>query len=491
MRARGKHYGPLKRTGRGTTLQCRLTLSIVTVILVVLGTGMLLDLHLAREQLINTTIGSLEEQARAIRTARLQITDPAQYARYVDNFCAQMNIYISPGHHILVLDETGEVSTRSRHHSGAEVEQALLAGSPQDRILTVGQHRLAQVRVRDKRGGTIIVAQYLDHMERILRWQLMSLVLTAAATALAIILLIYLIMKVWVIAPVNGLVAAARQWAARDFSARSESIGPADFRLLADEFNIMSEQLERHERTRRAELEQARTIQANLLPTAQPTAPALRIATEYRPAEHIGGDLYDVFDLPHDRICIAILDVCGHGISAALLTGVVKMSLHRRLAEEGSLRAAVRGVNRDLLACTPEGHFVTACVGIWNPQERSWTYCAAGHPGGLLLTPHGTESLESTAPLLGALEETHWPANTIKLSPGDRVFLYTDGVVESGLAEENLGDYDLEGLVGRSADSGVTEQVAAIMAETIRRSGGEMKDDATIVAFEVAPEPAL
>jgi HAMP domain-containing protein len=419
------------------------------------------------------------------------MTGAAEFASYVDDFCAQMNEHISPGHHILILDETGAVMIRSRHHSGAEVEEALLSGNPDERILFVDNHKLAQVRLKDKSGTTIVLAQYLDYMERILRAQLISRGLTTAATALAITLLIYLGMKVWVITPVNSLASAARRWATRDFSARSEPMGPADFRFLAGEFNSMSEQLERHQQNLIAELEQARQIQANLLPAEQPAVSGLHIATDYRPAQHVAGDLYDVFAATQDRTCIAILDVSGHGISAALLTGVVKMSLRRRLVEEDDLSEAMRLVNNDLLACTPEGHFVTACVGLWSQQGQSWTYCAAGHPGGLLLTQARTEPLESTAPLLGVLEETDWPTSTVRLSPSDRIFLYTEGVVESGLAEGKTDGYDLEEALNNCVDLELGEQIASMMAGTIRHGNGRIKDDATIVAFEVLPEPAL
>lgn len=178
-------------------------------------------------------------------------------------------------------------------------------------------------------------------------------------------------------------------------------------------------------------------------------------------------------------------------IVTAVLTGVVKMSLHRRLAETDDLSEAMRLVNDDLIACVPEGHFVTACVGVWNQRDQSWTYCAAGHPGGLLLTQNHTKSLESTASLLGVFGGTDWPTNAVKLSPGDRVFLYTDGVVEAGLAEGKVEPYDLEKVLNNFIDLSLSEQIATIMAETTRRSSGRIKDDATIVAFEVLPEPIL
>jgi serine phosphatase RsbU (regulator of sigma subunit) len=363
----------------------------------------------------------------------------------------------------------------------------LLSGNPQDQILFVGDHKLAQVRLIEQDGPTIILAQYLDYMESVLHAQLVSRCLTTAVTALAIMLLIYLGMRFWVIAPVTSLAHTARQWAARDFSARSKLTGPAEFRFLADELNSMSQQLERHQNNLTAELEQARQIQTNLLPTGQPVISGLHIVADYRPAQHVAGDLYDVFNASQNRTCITILDVSGHGISAALLTGVVKMSLRRRLLEEDDLSKAMRLVNEDLLACTPEGHFVTACVGLWSQRDQTWMYCAAGHPGGLWLTQGYTAVLESTAPLLGVLEETSWPIKTVKLSSGDRVFLYTDGIVESGLAQGKVKDYDLQEVVHHCLHQGLNEQVATIMAGAVERSCGHMKDDATIIAFEVLP----
>lgn len=491
MNMKAQHYWSLKRRGHSATLQSRLTFLIVITVLVVLGVGIFIDYNLAYQRHLNATLAALEEQARALVVANSRISERIEFAGYVDDLCAQMNEHISPGHHILVLDATGKVAIRARHHSGAEVEEALLSSAPQDQILTVDGHRLAKVRLKDEDGITIIIAQYLDHMEKMLQAQVVSRSFVAGITALAIILLLFLVIRIWVIRPVNNLAGAAREWAGRNFSVRSIPMGPADFRLLADEFNSMSKELERHERNRIAELEQAKHIQSNLLPAKQPTVSGLHIATQYRPAQHVAGDLYDIFNLSNGKTCISVLDVCGHGISAALLTGVVKMSLHRRVAERKDLAFAMKLVNDDLLACTPEGQFATACVGIWNQKDQSWTYCAAGHPGGLLLTESNIESLESTAPLLGIQTGTNWSTNVVRLSPGDRVFLHTDGVVEVFSDEGKLEDYNLVKVLNDNRDLSLSEQVATIMAGTIRRSSGPIKDDATIVAFEVLPNPVL
>ena len=397
-----------------------------------------------------------------------------------------MNDYISPGHHILLLDKKGNIAVRTRHHSGAEVEEALLAADPQEQILCIGKHKLAQVRRIDQDGTIIILAQYLDHMEEILESQLISRGITAAATAFVIIFLIYLVLNYWVIKPVTNLVTAAREWADRNFAARSTPTGPSDLHLLAEEFNSMAAQLERHEHNLTAELEQANQIQAKLLPTTQPNVPGLVVATEYRPAAHVAGDLYDIFKLPDGKTAIVIMDVCGHSISAALLTGVVKMSLHRRLAENDDLCVSMKLVNKDLLDCMPVGQFVTACVGIWDQKGRTWTYCGAGYHAGELLSHGKIKSLAATAPLLGVLtDDVAWKTEKISLSVGDRVFLYTDGVIEAGTPDNRLKISGLQKTLNSLADSSITEQVKSTMSQVIQHDAGIVKDDATIVAFEV------
>jgi HAMP domain-containing protein len=471
------------------TLQLRLTALIVIAVLVVMSGGIALDYRREFKRHLSALLASLEEQARALEVASLRIKDEAEFTEHVNDFCAQMNEYISPGHHILVLEKTGEVTIRARHHSGPEVELALLRADSNDSVVLLGKHKLAQVRLQRDDESMIIVAQYLDHMEGTLRVQLISRSLFAGVAAIAIILITYSFVNLWVIRPVRGLADAAKKWAARSFSARAIPFGPAEFHFLANEFNIMSEQLEKHELSRIAELEQARNIQMNLLPASNPTVTGLTIAAEYRPAEHVAGDLYDIFKLADAKTAFAVLDVCGHGISAALLTGVVKMSLHRRLTEEDNLSRAMELVNSDLLSCVLQGRFVTACVGIWNSDDHTWTYCAAGHPGGMLVSNGRAQSLNSTAPLLGVLSDADWATDIIRLSSGSKLFLYSDGVVEAGVADGRMEDFDLEKTLLQNMDSRLIEQVAAVMAEATCNTTVQSMDDATIVAFEVLPEP--
>ncbi len=465
------------------SLRMRLTLALVGIVLTTTGIGMYLDYRREYQVHMAGLRSSLIEQARALQVARRYIADPARFAEYINAFCAQMNEHISPGHHILVLGSDGRVLAGARQHSGPAVERAILSAGEKE-VLNVGNHRLAQVRITDDDGATIVLAQYLDHVETILRAQLLSRAATAGATALAIIVLIFLAIHFWSLRPIESLTSVAGKWSARIFSARAETSGPSEIRLLIERFNAMADELERHENRQVAEMESARRIQENLLPTSLPAMEGITIEADYRPAEQVAGDLYDVFALPDGKIAFAILDVSGHGVSAALLTGVVKMSLHRRLSEQDDIAEAISLVNRDLIECVTEGRFVTACVGIWQPGRRTWTYCAAGHPGGLLLSGGDIRRLEPTGPLIGALRDVHWSTESVALKTSDRLFLFTDGVIEAGAPANMLATSGLERVILESAGLGLSEQVETIMREVQLRTSGRPEDDVTVLAIE-------
>ncbi len=470
------------------SLRLRLAAAVVLSVLVVTGAGTIWDYRREYRVHMEGVRASLTEQAQALLVARRKIRQPDEFAQYVRDLCAQMNEQISPGHHILVLDGNHEILASTRYHSGPAAEEALLTATGEQKTLTVQNHRLSQVRLTDSDGAVIILAQYLDHVEEILRKQLISRAAISGATALALILLIFLALHFWVIGPIGRLTAAVQDWSNRIFATRVKPSGSTEICFLSDKLNAMAEELKKHEDSRNAELKKARKIQANLLPTCLPCLTGLSVAADYRPVEDVAGDLYDVFELSGGRIAFVILDVAGHGISAALLTGVVKMSLHRRLAEREDPAEAISFVNQDLLRCVSDGQFVTVCVGIWESKDRTWTYCAAGHPGGLLLAANGMRHLPSTGPLLGVFSEAEWSAEKVQLHPTDRIFLYTDGVTEVGAPSNIMGQAGLEQVVRETNNEQLTHQVELIMKKVLTHSSGKPEDDVTILAVEVLSE---
>jgi sigma-B regulation protein RsbU (phosphoserine phosphatase) len=316
---------------------------------------------------------------------------------------------------------------------------------------------------------------------------IVRLVITAITTTVLIFVII-LAIQFWGINPLHHLTGAARAWSQRKFSMQADLSGPEEFRFLSREFNSMARQLERHEHERLSEMEEARHIQANLLPRSVPHIVGLDIEVQYHPAGHVAGDLYDIFCLPGGQVVVAVWDVSGHGIGAALLTGVVKMSLRYHLLSIGNLAQAMKVVNEDLLNCTPEGSFVTACVGLWNSHDQTWQYCAAGHPGGFRLAQGDIETLPATAPLLGVMTQKDWSINQTKLSAGDKVFIYTDGVADIGRTNGHNETQYLSQLIMQTNHLSFTKQVEQVMKETERKREKNAVDDATIVAFEIEPK---
>lgn len=154
------------------SLRVRMALSIMGVVVLIMVVGVAIDAIQEYRIHWTDTVNSLQEQARAIQVAKSRIPDEGSFAEYVDEVCAMMNAEISPGHHILVLHPGGEVLASARHHRGHEVEQALLAARADQSKFTVNGRELAQVRIKDRDGSTIIVAQYLDHMTALLNERL-------------------------------------------------------------------------------------------------------------------------------------------------------------------------------------------------------------------------------------------------------------------------------------------------------------------------------
>jgi serine phosphatase RsbU (regulator of sigma subunit) len=467
-----------------SSLRWRLLTAMVSSVVAISSVAAVLDYHRERKRGVDRILLSLQEQAGALEAARLLIPEPNNFGAYVDQYCATMDERVSPGHHILILDPNGSVLAGSRHHSGPQIEQALLGTTGNHAVIDVDGHRLAYVRSLDAKGRTFVLAQYLDRVEAALHEQLLRRAFLIVVTALTIVLFIYWAVTYWVIGPLEKLVRAAQRWGGRDFSTRVALRGPSDLQVVAHEFNSMAGQLEVQEQRRLDELEEARQIQANLLPKLSAGIGGLTLAAEYRPAAHVAGDLYDVFGLPDGRTVVAVLDVCGHGISAALLTGVVKIALRHHVTAGADLSEAMRRVNSDIVACTSDSHFVTAGVGIWSPQEGSWTYCAAGHPGGILVHEGKTTELPSTAPLLGVLPEGFWALESVRISPQDRIALYTDGVIEAQVNGHQFGVKGLRTVLEQTCNQSPSEQAKAVLQRIGPSDAGPTADDATIVVFQ-------
>lgn len=236
----------------------------------------------------------------------------------------------------------------------------------------------------------------------------------------------------------------------------------------------------------RTELELARSVQEAALPKEPPAVPGLDIAARVVFAREVGGDFY-LFLRSGDRLGVALGDVSGKGVPAALLATSITHLLPwlRPLADPCR---ALRDLNRDLLERIPPDTFVSLVLAEIDPAEgraRLWT---AGHPPAMLRCARDGRVEQATVfnTVLGLDESVDFAAEEWPLHPGDVLLLYSDGLIEIfNEAGEPFGTERVAELLARHADRSADELVDAILAEA--SAWGPLRDDLTLLACRRIP----
>jgi phosphoserine phosphatase RsbU/P len=244
---------------------------------------------------------------------------------------------------------------------------------------------------------------------------------------------------------------------------------------------IQSLEEERDELIRRLtdDLARARRYQQALLPKGLPRDfGPVRVASAWLPCESVGGDLFDVVALPEGRLLLMVADVAGHGVAAALVTGMVKTALGRALQDQPGLVAAARAV-LETLAPLGQQRVVTLFLALLDPASASVQYVNAGHPPALIWRP-GQEPrpLPATTPLLSfGIGMDPRAEATAPFGPGDRMVLYSDGVYEAKDPAGNEFGRDrlLRALAAHRGS--IEETLEAVMGEVRRHAAGRPPDD--------------
>ena len=236
------------------------------------------------------------------------------------------------------------------------------------------------------------------------------------------------------------------------------------------------------------EHEVASILQASILPGDLPEFEEIEAASAYEPAGadvEIGGDYYDLFRSSDGAIWFAIADVCGKGVLAATKTSMIKYSV-RSLVAAGLGPASVLGeVNRTVSESGEASDIVTLWVGRYDPETGVLSWSSGGHPPSALLRPgpKAVEWLGPTGPLLGALADAVFGEETVTLSEGDIVLLYTDGVTEARNGNIFFGEERVREsvLVG-----GTPRELVRRLLTAVRRFGrGDLRDDVALLAVAV------
>jgi sigma-B regulation protein RsbU (phosphoserine phosphatase) len=240
----------------------------------------------------------------------------------------------------------------------------------------------------------------------------------------------------------------------------------------------------------------AAKVQQRLLPTAAPVSNAVELAGVCFPARGVGGDYYDFLPFDNEQIGIAVADVAGKGMSAALLMSTVQGSLRSQvMAHDATTQNTLAGLvaNMNLLLCRATGgaNYVTFFYAQFDERTRQLTYVNAGHNPPFVLRPQPGGSdwrkLSTGGLFIGAFDHLQYEQETIGLQPGDVLVAYTDGVTEAmNATDEEFGEDRLQAVLAEFALLSA-EGIRAAVIERVRAwsAGAPQSDDLTFLVLKV------
>ena len=294
----------------------------------------------------------------------------------------------------------------------------------------------------------------------------------------------------------DGPLAGALGAIQLDTRADGRKFTPDDLRLLLgvasqasvslSNARLHRESLTAQRRTR--DLEVAHQVQRALLPHSLPDVPGYRFFAHYQAAQEVGGDYYDFVPLPGGRTAVLLGDVAGHGVAAALVMAKFGVEARVCLEAEADPAAAVTRLNAQMMRAGMPEKFVTLALAVLDPAAHTVTVVNAGHPSPLLL--HAGGAVEEVAPAeyaglpIGIADGYPYPCRPVRLEPGDRLLLFSDGVSDAlGGNEQFFGAGGIRAAIGEagSCPRATGEHLVAALAR--HSAGCDPTDDITVVCF--------
>lgn len=238
-----------------------------------------------------------------------------------------------------------------------------------------------------------------------------------------------------------------------------------------------------------SDLHRAAKIQQRLQPETMPEVEGIDIAGFQIPCKEIGGDYYDVIELGQGRIGLLIADVCGKGISAALLMSNLQSNFRQLAPNTASARQLVTNLNAIASQVFGEGRFVTLLYAILDVSSRCFLYCSAGHMPPLVCRKDGELlQLERGGLPVGVFPDFEWQEHEFQLRSGDLVFMYTDGLSEATMpkTEDLYGEERIRAYIKANFHKAADQFNRDIAREAQQFSGSaRLDDDITLLTLRI------
>jgi phosphoserine phosphatase RsbU/P len=267
---------------------------------------------------------------------------------------------------------------------------------------------------------------------------------------------------------------------------------------LRDEVNLLrrrDETLKFYMHRLDEELRLAARLQQDFLPKSLPKVEPIHFHTIFRPAGYVSGDLYDVMRLDESHVGFYMVDAVGHGMPAALLTMFIKNALVTKQIGPGGYRLlepgeALAGVNQALIEQNlTQATFATSVYGIINCKTLECRFARAGHPCPMLLKPNGLlTDLQSEGSLLGIFPGEVFTDHHLQLEPGDRLFIYSDGIEVAFADDQTPMDTQQWRAELQKRAALPMDQILTEISEMLDREIGSLtpRDDLSLIAIDVA-----
>ncbi len=371
---------------------------------------------------------------------------------YVESMGDDVNNLIPYGYTALYTDTAVDAEDLARYHENWEYFSKNIA-SEKTYVAdnTYGYNFSALYPIFDEKGVAIAQIQYILDMQSV-RDKLNSILYSMLAISFVIVLIAsffyFTYIKKFVTKPIASLVKFTREVTKNeDFAKTKIELHTGDeIEELGHAFNGMLSALDNHiknlavvtEEKQRisTELEVATKIQASMLPCIFPAFPEREefdVHATMTPAKEVGGDFYDFFMVDEENLAIAVADVSGKGVPAALFMVIGKTLIKDHTVSGKNLGDVFTEVNTLLCEANSGELFITAFIGVLNLKSGEFRYVNAGHEPPFISRKGEAFALHKirAAFVLAGMEGMRYKEGVFHLDPGDKIFLYTDGVVEA------------------------------------------------------------
>ncbi|HVB33925.1 MAG TPA: SpoIIE family protein phosphatase [Patescibacteria group bacterium] len=322
-----------------------------------------------------------------------------------------------------------------------------------------------------------------------------------------------LFIVVWLLSLIAGLVLtrtitrmvakldeATRHVKARDFSHRISLLQRDQLGALAESFNSMTgsietlleEQRQRQRQRLENELAIAREVQSQLFPHELPAIPGLELGAVCRAARIVSGDYYDCMQLDPSHVAMAVADISGKGISAALVMASLNAALRSLVLSNGDANldtaALAARLNRHLLLNTSDDRYATLFFAVYDAATRILRYTNAGHLPPFFITGGRVEKLDRGGTVIGLLDHCTYEQASISVAPGSLLVVYSDGMTEpENSSGEQFGSERLIEEILRHRDE-PPQQICSAAIEAVKNwcAPAEPFDDQTVLVARMS-----